>query len=359
MNNNTINKNRLLLISPIFVSNKQKGHAPFMQNMLDAYIRNGLSVDTIVKKGRSNNIIHKIWSYSLFYLKILLTNTKKYDFVQISFPTLAYPAFKFKKYGKAKIIIRFHGEDLVIPDSSKIKCILNGFSKKSIQMSNLTVVPSKYFYNIVKKIDSNANIYIYPSGGVDLNKFYPIKSKKSKDNELSIGYVGRLSIEKGLLILIDAIKLVEHNIILHIVGDGPDKEKILKYAKDKKIKFLYHGSVSNDILVEYYNLFEVFVFPTTRLAESFGNVGIEAMACGVPVIGSDIGGITEYLSNDYNGYLFNAGNSNDLANKLKLFISLEQTEKNTLIKNAISTSKKFETNYLTLNFIKYIKELEI
>lgn len=357
MKKNTVTKNRLLLISPIFVSKKQKGHAPFMQNMVDAYIRNGLKVEIIAKRGRSDNLFNKFFSYALFYIKILLKNTRNYDFVQISFPTLVYPIIMLKKFGKAKIFVRFHGEDLVISEKSKIKSILKWFSRKSIQLSDLSVVPSKYFSNIIKSINSSASTYVYPSGGIDLNKFYPIERQKNDNNILSVGYVGRLSLEKGLLILIDALKLVSIDIKLHIVGDGPDKEKIIKYAKDKNINFIYHGSISNDKLVAYYNLFDLFVFPTTRLAESFGNVGVEAMACAIPVIGSEIGGITEYLKHDYNGFLFKVGDSNDLADKINKYISLSSAEKKILMQNAVSTSKLFETDYLTLNFINYLKQL--
>ncbi len=354
---NHINKkNKLLLISPIFVSKKQLGHAPFMQNMLDAYLRNGLKVEVLVKRGRSNHFIQKFFSYIFFYIKILLKNTRKYDFVQISFPTLVYPIIALKNFGNAKIFVRFHGEDLLIPENSKIKSILKWFSYKSITMSNLVVVPSKYFSNIVNEIDSTAKTYVYPSGGVDLYKFYPKENQIIRKNVLSIGYVGRLSFEKGLNILIDAIEIVSLDIELHIVGDGPDKKYLLKYAKNKRINLIYHGSVSNDKLVEYYNLFDVFVFPT-RAAESFGNVGVEAMACARPVIASDIGGIREYLINNYNGYLFEVGNIIDLASKINKYISLDDDEINIMKNNALSTSKLFETNYLTKKFIKLLNNL--
>jgi len=351
-------KKKLLLISPIFVSKGQEGHAPFMQNLIEAYINNGLDVSLLAKKGRDEKFLKKFFSYIYFYIRILFTNTTQFDYVQISFPTLVYPVISFKRFGKAKIIIRFHGEDLVIPGKSFKSSILKKFSENIIRKGDLIVVPSKYFYNIVKNKYSKANVYIYPSGGVNLKNFYPIRKNYKNNNILNLGYIGRLDYQKGLQVLIKAISYIEDiKIHLIIIGDGPQKKEFLNLVENYKIDYVYYGTIPNNKLVNYYNKFDIFIFPTMREAESFGNVGIESMACGVPVIGSNIGGLIDYLQDEYNGFLFKPGDSKDLSNKILKFNALSVEKKIELSNNAISTASKYESNYLTREFINYLSNI--
>jgi len=352
-------KKKLLLISPIFVSKGQEGHAPFMQNLIEAYINNGLDVSLLAKKGRDEKFLKKFFSYIYFYIRILFTNTTQFDYVQISFPTLVYPVISFKRFGKAKIIIRFHGEDLVIPGKSFKSSILKKFSENIIRKGDLIVVPSKYFYNIVKNKYSKANVYIYPSGGVNLKNFYPIRKNYKNNNILNLGYIGRLDYQKGLQVLIKAISYIEDiKIHLIIIGDGPQKKEFLNLVENYKIDYVYYGTIPNNKLVNYYNEFDIFIFPTMREAESFGNVGIESMACGIPVIGSNIGGLTDYLVDGFNGLLFTPGDSRDLSDKIIKYNALSIEQKIELSNNAIKTASKYESNFLTSEFINYLNNIK-
>ncbi|MEP3573317.1 MAG: glycosyltransferase, partial [Ekhidna sp.] len=88
-----------------------------------------------------------------------------------------------------------------------------------------------------------------------------------------------------------------------------------------------------------------------RFGESLGLVGIEAMACGVPVIGSDIGGITEYLKDEENGFVFSYQNDNGVYLSVKKFMALTNQEK-------INMSKKAEETSLLFNRERVIRILE-
>lgn len=83
---------------------------------------------------------------------------------------------------------------------------------------------------------------------------------------------------------------------------------------------------------------DVFVFPT-KLEESLGLVGLEAMACGVPVIASRIGGLTDYIQEGVNGCFFEPGVPISLAEAIMWHISNEPVQKEALKAAAVQTAK--------------------
>lgn len=88
-----------------------------------------------------------------------------------------------------------------------------------------------------------------------------------------------------------------------------------------------------------YQTFDFLIFPSE--SESLGLVGLEAMANGVPVIGSDISGILTYLRRNENGFIFIAKNQNDLFKKINESTRLSVEEYVTLSENAIKTAERF------------------
>jgi len=146
-------------------------------------------------------------------------------------------------------------------------------------------------------------------------------------NKKVIGFVGNLyEVGNGLDILLAAFKLVAERIsesILVIVGDGPDKrvleEKVTGMNLDDRAYFT--GGVPNPLF--YVTNFDVFVHPARH--HSCPNAILEALMCGVPVIGSSVGGIPEILQND--DLLFTPGDSNELTNKIIRFFSNKSYKK--------------------------------
>jgi glycosyltransferase involved in cell wall biosynthesis len=147
--------------------------------------------------------------------------------------------------------------------------------------------------------------------GVDTTFFKTINVKKNKDifHILSIGY---LIERKGFEYLIKAVKevLTKHNNVkLTIVGSGPLekqlKKQITDFKLDKNIQIM--GNVSDEKLLEIYNSSDLFVLPSIvdsdGNTEGLGVVLLEAMACKLPVIGSNIGGITDIIQDKETGLL--------------------------------------------------------
>lgn len=338
----------------MYPENRTSVSGIFIKNIEDGLVTNGVVVDKIVIKGRGKKFIDKIKKYYFFYKEILHISFDEYDFVHLSYPSHTYFPIIFKNTNKTKLIVRLHGHDL-LPINSFKKIALY-FTKQSIRKADIVVVPSKYFYKELLKIAEPKNYYIYPSGGLDTKRFYPKENENTK--KLTIGYVGRIAHGKGVDILLNAVAKLTFDFELIIVGGGD-----LKNEMKQKSTILNHnqiiifvGKMSNDELVDYYNSFDIFVFPTL-MHESFGNVAIEAMGCRVPVIGSKIGGLTDYIYDNINGYFFKSGDANDLALKITRFNNLSLDEKKCMSDKAYKIALKYEKNQVTNGFIRKLEGL--
>lgn len=170
---------------------------------------------------------------------------------------------------------------------------------------------------------SRKQIQVTPFG-VNLNLFKKNIIIKPKE-EFIVGTVKSLSTVYRIDLLISAFKLVidtnkNTNLKLQIVGDGPDKDKLILLTKnlgiDRYVEFI--GKIENNLLPNYYNNFSIFVALSD--SESFGVVAIEAMACGCPVIVSNADGFTEVVVDNETGYIVPNVDTKVVANTIQKFI---------------------------------------
>ncbi|MGM0411381.1 MAG: glycosyltransferase family 4 protein [Bacillota bacterium] len=156
-------------------------------------------------------------------------------------------------------------------------------------------------------------IYIVENG-IDHFFFRPIKKKEF--NSQKILFIGRLDSRKGIFTLLNSFnQILKQNKgpILSIAGEGPLKKPILQFIKKKKIQdnvFLL-DKIPFHKIPEVYNNHDLTVVPS--LYESFGMVILESMACGTPVISSDV-------CVDLGQPMFKSGNIHELKQSIKNFI---------------------------------------
>jgi len=207
---------------------------------------------------------------------------------------------------------------------------LSKCEKEIAEKATLIVTVSQYsleninrFYGIEKE-----KIRVVPNG-VDIQRFSPpkksnnkiekIKSEiKLKTDEKCILFVGNLIPRKGLPLLVDAatnlLKETKRFKIV-IVGDGPSRRKIIRYAKKRAVinHFIFLGRVDDKMLPDIYNCSDLVVLPS--LQEGQGITILEAQATAKPVVACKVGGIPEIVIDGKTGILVRP-NSFELANAI-------------------------------------------
>jgi glycosyltransferase involved in cell wall biosynthesis len=143
--------------------------------------------------------------------------------------------------------------------------------------------------------------------------------RRSEAGTFCIGYIGRLVLEKGGSLLLGALAAID-GATLRIVGKGPDEGRLRHQAQTLGIasRVTFAGSLPHDRVGEELAKLDVLVLPsltTVHWKEQFGHVLIEAMAAGVPVIGSSSGAIPEVIGNA--GFVFAEGQVDELATRLR------------------------------------------
>ncbi len=185
--------------------------------------------------------------------------------------------------------------------------------------------------------------------GLDLSHF---KSQTDSDliykyslkGKTVLGYVGKLKPDKGLMTLLKAFKaLREPSLILLIVGTGGFQTDLERFVQENGLKshVIFTGHQSQDILPKLYSLMDILVIPSRtspKWKESFGRVIIEAMACGVPVVGSSSGSIPETIH--HAGLIFKEESHEDLTEKIRTILHNPQL-KLELKEKGLIHSKKF------------------
>lgn len=160
---------------------------------------------------------------------------------------------------------------------------------------------------------------VIPQFGVDPDHFAPPGQPRPADAPFTVGYAGRLTPEKGISDLLAALASLDGDWRLVLVGEGPHKTALASQAEQlgvaERVRFETRPSTE---MPGFYHAIDVLALPSrTRpnWKEQFGRVIIEAMACGVPVIGSDSGAIPDVIG--AGGRVFPEGDVSALADRLR------------------------------------------
>ncbi|MGX1928078.1 glycosyltransferase family 4 protein [Flagellimonas sp. 2504JD4-2] len=312
-------------------------------------------------KGLERNKIRKGLKYLDFFFSICfnLFKFKQYDLIYLHYvPIAIHPLYLFKKLRpKVPLIINFHGGFLIDLDG-KPKLL----SSKVLSAADLFIVPSNFLKDFLvdeHAVDKN-KIIVSPSSGVDTELFSPVP--KSPENDIPvIGFFSRISEGKGWEVFIEALSLLKKQNIPFkaiMIGGGTNHAELMdrlgEFMITQNVEVV--GAVSHQELPNYLNQLDVNVFPT-KLYESLGLVGVEAMACGIPVIGSNIGGLKTYIKDGFNGYLFEVGSHSALYNKLLHYLQMPEEERKLMSRNALETAQEYDSKKVAEDLYIQLKSL--
>jgi len=187
----------------------------------------------------------------------------------------------------------------------------NFFVLKSLKKIDLFIAPSVQLKNKIIKSKNCQNLNIITLGFfVDANKYFPKFSHNDKD----VVYFGRLSQEKGISIMLEAVKGL--NLCLKIIGDGPERRTLESKVKNSHMSnVVFLGKLEGSQLINEISNCMFSILPSI-CNENYPNMILESFALGKPVIGSNCGGIPELIMNGERGFLFQPGDQNDLREKI-------------------------------------------
>ncbi len=242
---------------------------------------------------------------------------------------IAYLASKLRKI---RYVATCHGDDIVKAEKTAL------IIKVALKNATRIIVPSQSLANEIKKYCFEEKTIIVHNA-IDLKHFKP--SNKKIFNRKTVLSVSLLVEGKGYIYLLGAIKKVlERNkdIDFLIIGNGPEEKNLKKLAKELNVSdnVIFMDLVPNEKLPEYYASSEFFVLAT--LSEGFGIVFAEAMACGIPIVSTNILSLQEVV--DGGGILVEPKNSDQLAEAMLKLLNDEKLRQE-LSKKALEQAKKF------------------
>ena len=209
-------------------------------------------------------------------------------------------------------------------DDSMLGFSLNSMAKlKKLQHINrdLThfIVGSDY-------MKDHLELHEFDQNKISVNPLYSSSSfKKSKDTDFTSSkellFVGQLINGKGLDSLLKSMVKINDTYKLTVVGSGKQEDYFKHYSKELKLESRVHfvGKVSQDQLQKYYKRAYCLVVPS-RAPETFNLTGIEAQKVGLPVIATNVGGISQWLDDGVNGFLVKPNDIKDLYTKINNLI---------------------------------------
>jgi len=227
-----------------------------------------------------------------------------------------------------------YGETWMETEEHKRLCSMQKFVLKK---ANLVVSPSEHCRRGAINLGAEPSKTRVVYSGIDVNKFSPnskrgILRKKHQidDDKLVISTLG-LMLRRKMDIFLECLpflKKFEKHIKVLIGGTGKDFEYFKALLNREGLPFVkLLGFVPEEELPSFYNATDIFVVAQHTKTECMGLSMKEAMACGVPVIGPDIGGVPEAIANGETGLLFSTGNAKDLATKIEMLINNENLRK--------------------------------
>ncbi|WP_300598773.1 glycosyltransferase [Niabella sp.] len=228
--------------------------------------------------------------------------------------------------------------------------------------SNLAQKLFSWIYNLANKVvcvSQSVKDYLVKIGEIKESKgvviynpvSVPMRYPQKKGNYFHIVFVGRLERIKNADTLIKSIgRLKSLEVRLTIVGDGRERESLEKLAGEINVRENITFTGFSDNPSEYLSDADLFVLPS--YSEGFGIAAVEAMFLKIPVLCTNIGGISEFVRDGENGWLFDPYNVEQLTGKIRMIASMNTEQRMDIGKNGfITVSDKF-------TIAKYINNLE-
>jgi phosphatidylinositol alpha 1,6-mannosyltransferase len=221
-------------------------------------------------------------------------------------------------------------------------------------------VPSKSMEGVLRTHGIDGNLRLWPRG-VDSARFNPSKRSREwretrgiSESDVAVTFVSRLVAEKGLSVVADVFTGLTERGIAHravIVGDGPER----KHLQSVLPGAIFEGHRTGDELAEAYASSDIFLFPSET--ETFGNVTLEALSSGLPVVVADATGSRSLVTDGVNGFLAPPRNSAVFLDRVERLISDSQLRRETA-NAARESAESYDWSTVLNQIVGYYEEID-
>jgi len=327
---------KIAIICNSYPTIKNNTNQIFIKNLVNELCKQSIKPDVYYNMiydywgnaSNQKNVLANLLKYAVYFIGLLrlILRIRQYNVLNPHGVMISgYTAILLKRLFHLPVVLHIHGGDLNLYSTSSN--LYKNIYNKTISESDKIIVNSNDIKSKVLNLTGvEKNKVKVVSPGISYNIFFPMADDKiinQKDsyhidpNKVVLLFAGNAIKRKGLDILITALESLTKEqlskITLIICSEGPEiinARDRLNQIPNLKQSTLFIKKVQQYELNILYNIATLFIFPSRE--EPLGLVGLEALACGTPVVGSNVGGIPEYVNNE-NGYLFDPNNPKELS----------------------------------------------
>ncbi|MGG7161202.1 glycosyltransferase family 4 protein [Clostridium baratii] len=288
----------------------------------------------LIKNSKKYDVIHSHLSYSQYYVSVLRIFNRKLKLI-----TTEHSTFNERRNLK---IFKF------------IEKFMYG------QYSKIIVINNENLKSIIQWQKSIKNKVIVINNGIDIKKYSRGNKNNIKDERLlrikdknKILMIAAFRKEKNHKLMLNVLKKLDEKNVLILLGDG--ESSIKNYIKE----FISENNLENRVIMlgnrndveDIINFCDIAVLPS--MWEGFGLVAVECMAGGLPIVGSNVKGLSEVINNK--DLLFNKNDKDDLTRKICCLLN-DSYKKESVIKYCIEKSKEYDIEKTLDRYLKLYQE---
>lgn len=342
-------------------------------NMRNAFLLTMKSLHIMMQIPPPGLLFPKVIALTIPFSRFITDLVRKYN-IDILHAHFAYPegyaGFLAKNTVNVPFVLTLHGYDILTEPSieygDRLKKRYDVMVRKVLVEADKIIVASEYVYKEAISAGCPQERLVLLPNGVDVERFNPnldgsfVRERLGVDNR-PVVFTLRYHVPKnGIEYLIRAAPRVlsEAPETMFVIGsDGPLMDYHKGLAKNLGIEdhILFVGRIPRMDLPYYYAASDVFVIPS--VIEAFGLVTVEAMACGKPVIGTNVGGIPGIIIDRFNGFLVEPKNPENIAEKIILLLENPKLQKKMGQSGRKIAEEKFDIKKRVRKILSMYKQL--
>lgn len=302
---------KVLVISNMYPSDRYPIYGAFVARQVESLRAAGVDIEVVANRERESGPLTNLVKYARLVARSRRALRRgPFDLIHAHYlyPTAVIAAWVSRR-AHAPLVLTAHGDDVENAARSRLAGRVAG----ALTTAAAVVAVSNHLADLlVERFGVDRDSIEVIDCGVDTELFRPMEKADARllvdlpAETKVVLYAGHLSEAKGVRTVIGAHrKLVAEglNALLVVIGDGPLAGEVAGAAREPQVKGLVRaeGEVRHSDMPHWFAAADVVCVPSHR--EGLGLVALEAMACGTPVVASDVGGLAEIVSDGRNGLL--------------------------------------------------------